>query len=89
MTFNAAISGSTATITVTTTANSTTLRVPNATTLGDQLAALATNPSAAPVDQTPDYLVYSTDNGVRVTSGPGQVDIPWRWVMPIASQLNA
>ena len=89
MTFNAAISGSTATITVTTTANSTTLRVPNAATLGDQLAAIATNPSAAPVDQTPDYLVYATDNGVRVTSGPGQVDIPWRWVMPIANQLNA
>ena len=89
MTFNAAISGSTATITVTTTANSTTLRVPNAATLADQLTTLVTDPSAAPVDQTPDYLVYPTDNGVRVTSGPGQVDIPWRWVMPIASQLNA
>ncbi|SEL29933.1 hypothetical protein [Jannaschia helgolandensis] len=89
MTFNAAISGSTATITVTTTANSTTLRVPNAATLGDQLTALATNPSTAPVDQTPDYMVYPTDGGVRVTSGPGQIDIPWRWVMPIASQLNA
>ena len=89
MTYQAAISGSTATITVTTTANSTTLKVANAASLGDQLTTLVTNPSAAPVDQTPDYMVYPTDNGVRVTSGPGQVDIPWRWIMPIASQLNA
>ncbi len=89
LTYQAAISGSTAKITVTTTANSTTLRVANAASLGNQLTALATDPSTAPVDQTPDYMVYPRDSGVRVTSGPGHVDIPWRWVMPIASQLNA
>lgn len=89
VTYNAAISGSTATITVTTTANSTTLKVVNAASLGDQLTAFVTDPSADPVDQSPDYMVYPTDSGVRVTSGPGQVDIPWRWIMPIASQLNA
>lgn len=89
MTFKASVDGATATITVTTPANSTTLRVPKATGLADQLTAFATDPSVAPVDQTPDYLVYPTDNGVRVTSGPGHVDIPWRWIMPIATQLNA
>ncbi len=78
MTFSASIDGSTATVIVTVLNSTANLKVEKASDLGDQLDALVNDPSAAPIDRSPDYMVYRTDTGARITNRLGQIDIPWR-----------
>ncbi len=89
MTFTAALDGSTATITLTGINSNSNLKIEGATSLGDQLIAFATDPSTAPVDNTPHYQVYPTDTGLRITALHGQIDLPWRWITPVGNALNA
>lgn len=88
MTFSASIDGSTATITVTVLNSTANLEVEKASDLADQLDALVNDLSTGPIDRSPAYMVYPTDTGVRITNRLGQIDIPWRWIMPVAKQLR-
>jgi hypothetical protein len=88
MTFSASTDGSTATITVTVLNSTANLKVESASDLGDQLEALVNDQTAHPIDQSPDYMIYPTDTGVRITNRLGQIDVPWRWIMPVANQLR-
>ena len=89
MTFSATLNGALATIIVKGIESTASLRVENATNLGDELIAFVTDPATAPVDRTPHYQVYGTDTGVRITAMHGQIDLPWRWINPIGNALNA
>jgi hypothetical protein len=53
------------------------------------LIAFVTDPSFAPVDNTPHYQVYPTDTGLRITALHGPLDLPWRWITPVGSALSA
>ncbi|SFN49853.1 hypothetical protein SAMN04487859_103238 [Roseovarius lutimaris] len=88
MTFSASTDGSTATITVTVLNSTANLKVEDATDLGDQLETLVNDQTAHPIDNSPAYMAYPTDTGVRITNRLGQIDIPWRWIMPVANQLR-
>jgi hypothetical protein len=89
MTFSATLNGNVATITLNEINCTSNLKIEGATSLGSQLIAFVTDPSTAPVDNTPHYQVYSTDTGLRVTAIHGHIDLPWRWVQSIGSALNA
>lgn len=89
MTFIANLSGATATITLNGINSTTNLRVEGATSLGDQLIAFITDPATAPVDHSPQYQVYPTDTGLRITTTYGHIDLPWRWVQSIGNALKA
>ena len=89
MTFTAALDGSTATITLTGINSNSNLKIEGAANLGNELLAFVTDPSTAPVDNTPHYQVYPTDTGLRVTAIHGHIDLPWRWVQSIGNALNA
>ncbi|KIN64905.1 hypothetical protein Z946_3799 [Sulfitobacter noctilucicola] len=88
MTFSASTDGSTATITVTVLNSTANLKVEDASGLGDQLEALVNDQTAHPIDNSPAYMTYPTDTGVRIANRLGQIDIPWRWIMPVANQLR-
>lgn len=88
MTFSASIDGSTATITVTVLNSTANLKVEKASDLADQLDALVNDFSTAPIDRSPAYMVYPTDTGVRITNRLGQIDIPWRSIIPLAHELR-
>ena len=89
MTFSATLDGNVATITLTGNNSTSNLKIEGATDLGDQLIAFVTDPSFAPVDNTPHYQVYPTDTGVRITAMHGHIDLPWRWITPIGNALSA
>lgn len=89
MIYKATLNNSTATITVTTINNMANIKITGAANLGDQLHALATNPSAEPIDNMPAYTAYPIDTGVRLATHNGQIDVPWRWLTSIAEQLRA
>lgn len=89
MTFTATLDGSTATITLHQINSTTALKIEGATGLGEQLTAFITDPSTAPVDNTPHYQVYPTAEGLRVTAIHGHIDLPWRWVHSIGNALSA
>ena len=89
MTFSATISGGIATIVVNGIESTASLRVENAANLGNELLAFVSDPSTAPVDRTPSYQVYPTDKGLRITTTYGGIDLPWRWINPIGTALNA
>lgn len=89
MTFSATLNGNVATITLNEINCTSNLKIEGATSLGSQLIAFVTDPSTAPVDNTPHYQVYPTDTGLRVTAIHGHIDLPWRWVQSIGSALNA
>lgn len=82
------IDGSTATITVTVLNSTANLKVENASDLGGQLEALVNDQTVYSIDNLPAYMIYPTDTGVRITNRLGQIDIPWRWMMPVARQLR-
>lgn len=89
MTFMATLDGNVATITLTGINSTSNLKLEGATNLGNELIALITDPATAPVDNTPHYQVYPTDPGVRITTTYGHIDLPWRWITPVANALNA
>lgn len=89
MTFSASLDGSIATIVVNGINSTTNLRIEGAANLGDQLLALLTDPSTAPVDSAPNYQAYPTDSGIRITTTYGHIDLPWRWVHSIGTTLAA
>lgn len=89
MAYKATLDGSTATITVVTINSTSNLKITGAANLGEQLNTFATDPSAAPVDNVPAYTAYPTDTGVRIATHNGQIDLPWRWIIPVADQLRA
>lgn len=86
MQFSAYISGSTATITRQEINNVTAIRLNDADNLGSQLLAFI-SPSADPVD-TPAYRIDATDAGLRISTGTGRFDLPWRWVQTIGNALS-
>ena len=89
MTFTATLNGNVASITLHEINNTSSLKIEGATGLGEQLTAFVTDPSTAPVDNTPHYQVYSTGTGLRVTAIHGHIDLPWRWVHSIGNALSA
>lgn len=89
MTFSATLSGTTATIVLVNLNSTANLMIEGATNLGDQLLALLTDPSTAPVDSAPNYQAYPTDSGIRITTTYGHIDLPWRWVHSIGTTLAA
>ena len=89
MTFSATLSGATATIVLNNLNSTANLKIEGAANLGDELLAFVTDPSTAPVDNSPAYQVYPTDSGVRITAMHGHIDLPWRWITPVANALNA
>ena len=88
MSFSATLDGSTATITAVAINNTTAIRLHNATDLGSQLLAFATDPNAPTVD-TPSYRIDPTDVGLRITNATGQLDLPWRWISTVGNALSA
>jgi hypothetical protein len=86
MKFTALLSDTTATITRVEDHNTSACRFDNATDLGAQLLAFATNPNTAPVD-TPAYRIDPTDMGLRISNAIGRIDLPWRWVKTIGNAL--
>lgn len=88
MIYQATLNGSTATIAIKTFHSMAHIKITGADNLGEQLNALATEPSAEPIDNTPDYTAYPTAEGVRIATHQGQMDLPWRWLVSIANQLR-
>ena len=86
MQFSAYLSGSTATITRQEINNVTAIRLNDADNLGSQLLAFI-DPNATPVD-TPAYRIDPTDAGLRISTGTGHFDLPWRWVQTIGNALS-
>lgn len=89
MTFSATLSGTTATIVLVNLNSTANLKIEGATNLGNELLAFVNDPSTAPVDNTPTYQVYPTAEGLRITAMHGHIDLPWRWITPVANALNA
>lgn len=89
MTFSATLSGTTATIVLVNLNSTANLKIEGATNLGNELLAFVNDPSTAPVDNTPAYQVYPTAEGLRITAIHGHIDLPWRWITPVANALNA
>ena len=86
MKFTAYLSGTTATLTRNEINNTTASRFTDATDLGAQLLAFASNPNTAPVNTTA-YRIDPTDVGLRVSNAIGHFDLPWRWVTTIGNAL--
>lgn len=86
MKFTALLTNTTATITRAEDHNVTAIRLEDATDLGGQLLAFASNPTAAPVDTTA-YRIDPTNAGLRISNAIGQFDLPWRWINTVGNAL--
>jgi hypothetical protein len=86
MKFTAYLSGTTATLNRVEINNISASRFENATDLGAQLLAFASNPNTDPVD-TPSYRIDPTDTGLRISNATGRFDLPWRWVNTISNAI--
>ena len=86
MKFTAYRNGSTATITCTDPHNTTAIRLEAATGIGSEILAFF-NPNAAPVD-TPAYRIDPTETGLRISTGTGHFDLPWRWITTVGNALS-
>ena len=89
MTFSATLNGTTATIVLVNLNSTANLKIEGAINLGNELLAFVNDLSTAPVDNTPAYQVYPTAEGLRITAMHGHIDLPWRWITPVANALNA
>ena len=89
MSYSASLNAGIATIVWNGINSTTNLRIEGAANLGDELLAFVADPSTAPVDRSPHYQVYPTPESLLITTVHGEIELPWRWITPVANALNA